>query len=124
MSLVLITLAWHFGLPAWINAEAAPVANLGRRALPALERGEPLVIFAVHPKRPSLRYILGHNSQIVETFSPETLQGVRRDAGDGYVLTKSDTALPPLPGTFQREATEGRWALWRYESSGSPSAAQ
>jgi hypothetical protein len=119
MSLVLITLAWHFGLPAWSKYEWAPVTNLGRRSLPALERGEPLVVFAVHPKRPSLRYMLGHNSQIIETFSPDTLQGVLRDAGNGYVLTGHDTALPALPGTFQQEAAEGRWALWRYESSGS-----
>lgn len=117
MSLALIAVVWHFGLPAWGNDEVAPVTNLGRRALPALERGEPLVIFALHPKRPSLRYTLRHNSQIIETFSPDALQVILRDAGNGYVLTGRDTALPTLPGTFQQEAAEGRWALWRYQNS-------
>ncbi len=117
LSIVLIILAAHIGLPAWSNRTAAPLNELGQRTLPALERGEPLVMFALHPKRPSLRYLLGHNSQIIETFSPEALQSVLQNAGRGYVLTAHDTALPILPGDLRREALAGQWALWRYDTS-------
>jgi 4-amino-4-deoxy-L-arabinose transferase-like glycosyltransferase len=117
MSLALIVLGVHFGMPAWSSQTAAPLNALGQRTLPALERGEPLVMYALHPKRPSLRYLLGHTGQIVETFSAESLQSVLKDAGRGYVLTAHDATLPPLPYPLWQEATAGRWVLWRYDGS-------
>ena len=72
-------------------------------------------MYAIHPKHPSLRYLLGHSEHVFETFSPETLQSVLNDAGRGYVLTSAETPLPPLAGKVQREAAADRWVLWRYE---------
>ncbi|HEX8494064.1 MAG TPA: hypothetical protein VF658_14555 [Pyrinomonadaceae bacterium] len=115
LSLALIVLAQHFGLPAWSNYNAAPLNELGQRTLPTLQRGEPLVMYALHPKRPSLRYLLGYTSQIVETFSQESLQSVLRDAGRGYILTANDTTLPFLPGPVRQEAVARQWTLWRYD---------
>ena len=117
LSLALIILAAHIGLPAWSNATTAPLNELGQRTIPALERGEPLLLYALHPKRPSLRYLLGHSPQVVETFSPEALQSVLQNAGRGYVITAHDNTLPILPGDLRREALAGQWALWRYERS-------
>jgi 4-amino-4-deoxy-L-arabinose transferase-like glycosyltransferase len=116
LSLALIILAVHFGMPAWINSDTAPINELGRRALPGLQRGEPLVLYALHPKRPSLRYTLGYQDQLTETFSPDVLQSVMTGAGHGYILTANDVSLPPLSGTLQQAAAAGRWALWRYDS--------
>jgi 4-amino-4-deoxy-L-arabinose transferase-like glycosyltransferase len=113
-SLSIIALTTHLLLPAWSRNEAAPLNALGQRTLPALERGEPLVLYGLHPRRISLYYMLGHSSQIIETFSPDTLQHVFRDAGHGYILTKTETPLPAFPGTFKPEATAGKWTLWRY----------
>ena len=115
MSLSVLTLTAHLLLPAWSSYEAVPLNTLGQRTLPALQRGEHLVLYELHPKRISLHYMLGHDSQIVETFSPEILQNVFRAHRHGYILTKKDSALPPLPGTLKQEAAAGQWALWRYD---------
>ena len=117
LSLALIILSVHFLMPAWSSSDTAPLNELGQRALPGLQRGEPLVMYALHPRRPSLRYTLGHNQQLFETFSPVSLQSVLNDAGGGYVLTAKDTSLPPLSGTFQQEAAAGQLVLWRYHSN-------
>lgn len=115
ISLAFILLVVHIVLPAWSRYDVLPLKALGARTLPALERGEPVVMYALHPKRPSLHYMLGHDEQIVETFSPETLQNVLQRAGRGYVLTTGTAALPQLSGAFQQEATAGQWTLWRYD---------
>jgi 4-amino-4-deoxy-L-arabinose transferase-like glycosyltransferase len=117
MNIALIVLAVHFGMPAWSSQTAAPVNALGQRTLPALERGEPLVMFALHPKRPSLLYLLGHTGQIIETFSAEALQSVLSRAGRGYVLAAHDATLPSLPYPLRQEAAAGKWVLWRYDES-------
>jgi 4-amino-4-deoxy-L-arabinose transferase-like glycosyltransferase len=115
ISLALTVLTAHFLLPAWSRQEAEPVKALAQRTLPALERGEPLALYALHPTRISLRYRLGHTNQVFETSSQEIMQRAMEEAGHGYVLTKKDTPLPFLPGTIQQEATAGQWVLWRYD---------
>ena len=115
VSLALILFVTQVGFPRWSTRNAAPLNDLGMRTLPALQRDEPLVMYAIHPKHPSLRYLLGHSEHVFETFSPETLQSVLNDVGRGYVLTSAETPLPPLPGKFQQEAAADRWALWRFE---------
>lgn len=115
LSLALIIVSAHFLMPAWSRSDAAPIIELGRRTLPALQRGEPVVLYALHPRRLSLRYLLGHHRQVIETFSPEILQSVLNGAADGYVLTSRSTALPSLRGTVHPEATAGEWTLWRYQ---------
>lgn len=114
MSLTIIFLTTHLLLPGWASYDVVPLKSLARRTLPALERGEPVVLYALHPKRVSLHYMLGHNDRIIETFSPEILQNILREAESGYVLTGIDRQLPPLPGTLQQEAAAGPWVLWRY----------
>lgn len=114
MSLTIIVLTTHLLLPAWSDYDAVPLKSLAERTRPALERGERVVLYALHPKRISLHYMLGHTNQVIETFSPEILGGVMREDGAGYVLTGRDKELPPLPGTFQQEAAAGPWILWRY----------
>ncbi|HMF56548.1 MAG TPA: glycosyltransferase family 39 protein [Pyrinomonadaceae bacterium] len=115
MSLSLIVLLVHFIMPVWSDYNAAPLNGLSRSTLPALQNGETLVLYALH--RPSLRYILGHNQQLIETFSPDILQSVLSSAGHGHILTRRDTTLPPLPGALQQEAEAGQWVLWRYDSN-------
>jgi hypothetical protein len=115
ISLSLAVLTSHFLLPAWSSRAAAPLNTLGRRTIPALQRGEPLAIFALHPLRLSLRYTLGHTNQIFETSSPDILKSALEEAGHGYILTKKDTPLPSLSGTIYEEATAGQWALLRYD---------
>jgi hypothetical protein len=115
VSVSLILFVTQVGFPRWSTRSAAPINELGMRTLPALQRNEPLVMYAVHPKHPSLRYLLGHSEHVFETFSPETLQRVLDDAGQGYVLTSAETPLPKLPGKLQQEAAADRWVLWRFE---------
>jgi hypothetical protein len=114
LSLALIVLTTHFLLPAWANSDPVPLKELAQRALPAAERGEPVVFYALQPRRISLHYMIGPNNHVSQTFSPETLQNTLGNAGNGYVLTGRDTSLPPLPGTLRQEATSGPWVLWRY----------
>lgn len=114
MSLAIIVLAAHFLLPSWSEYDAVPLKALAERTRPALERGERVILYALHPKRISLHYMLGHRNQVIETFSPEILQGVMLEDGAGYVLTGKDRPLPSLPGSFQKEAAAGPWVLWRY----------
>ena len=114
MSLAIIVLATHFLLPAWSEYDAVPLKMLAEQTRPALERGERVVLYGLHPKRLSLHYMLGHRGQVIETFSQETLQGVMQEDGAGYVLTAKDRQLPSLPGTFRQEAEAGRFVLWRY----------
>src|SRR6185503_9338903 len=115
VSLTLILFVTQVGFPRWSARSAAPLNDLGMRTLPALQNDEPLVMYAIRPKHPSLRYLLGHSERVFETFSPETLQSVLNDVGRGYVLTSAETPLPVLPGKFQQEAVADRWILWRYE---------
>ncbi|MDQ3815452.1 MAG: glycosyltransferase family 39 protein, partial [Armatimonadota bacterium] len=87
MNVLLLVLLMQLGLPAWNNYDIAPLHNLGRRALPALERGEPLVIYALKPTHTSLRFVLGHTPQVTETDQPRVLQQVMNRAESGYILT-------------------------------------
>jgi hypothetical protein len=105
---VLIVLLTHWALPAWNRYNIAPLHDLGRRTLPFLERGERLLIYDLSPKRTSLRYVLGHTRQIIETDQPAALQHALEQGG--WVLTMSDTK-PLLPAI--RVADAGRWTLWK-----------
>jgi 4-amino-4-deoxy-L-arabinose transferase-like glycosyltransferase len=115
LSLTLIFFVTQIGFPRWSTQSAAPLNELGLRTLPAVQRGGPLVMYAIHPKHPSLRYLIGNSDRVVETFAPETLISVLQEAGSGYILTPSETTLPILNGNLKQEAAAGRWVLWRYE---------
>lgn len=115
MSLALVVLATQLMLPAWGNHNAASLKELAERVRPALEGGEPLVVYDLLRRRPSLRYMLGRNEQITETSSQDVLQSVLKNAGRGFVLTEDERGLPFTSGNFRREAIAGEWALWRYD---------
>jgi hypothetical protein len=55
------------------------------------------------PQATSLRFLLGHNEQIIETSEPDILQSVLGEKGRGYVIAVKDTTLPALPGKFSKK---------------------
>ena|GEM_PF-5094386 len=106
----------HLGLPVWSNYNIAPLHNLGRRALPALERGDSLVIYALKSGRTSLRFVLGHTPQITETAQSTKLLRIVQQTGHGYIWTTRKMSLPalPVPLTLHQEAATAEWMLWSY----------
>lgn len=117
MGMVMMFVLVHAQLPLWAGYWT-PRKQLGQLTLPALQKQEPLVLYSLKkPQATSLRFVLGHNEQIIETYEPEILQSVLREKGRGYVLTVKDASLPALPGKFQQEATGGKWILWRYDDT-------
>jgi len=105
-------LAVHFALPAWGSYNSEALNKLALQTLPALERGERLVLFGFHPPRTSLRYMLGHNDQIIETTDPRVLQVASSDPGGMLVLSEATTTLPTLEGSLRKELSEDRWVVW------------
>jgi 4-amino-4-deoxy-L-arabinose transferase-like glycosyltransferase len=115
VSLASLVVTAQFGLPIWSASEIQPLHDLARQTLPALQRGEPVVIYMFVHRRPSLRFVLGHTAEVHETCNPAVLQQYVGAAGRGAILTGRETSLPPLTSTIRREAIAGRWALWRWE---------
>jgi Dolichyl-phosphate-mannose-protein mannosyltransferase len=122
MNALLVVILGRFGLPAWNTYNIEPLHDLGRRALPALERGENLVLYGLRPSRTSLRFVLGHTGQITETRETARLRQVLQNAGGGYILTERDVSLPSLPCTARQEAAAGRWMLWKCSRRNAASA--
>jgi 4-amino-4-deoxy-L-arabinose transferase-like glycosyltransferase len=115
MNVILALLLVHAALPVYDRLVIAPLHDMGRRTLPALARGEPLVIYGLAPRRTSLRFVVGHTRQVTETEKPDVLRRVLNAAPRGFILTERETQLPSLPRTPRREASSGHWVLWRYE---------
>jgi 4-amino-4-deoxy-L-arabinose transferase-like glycosyltransferase len=120
MNLSLIVLIVHVLVPAWAKREIEPVNKLAQLAAPALNQGEVLFLYRLHPPRTSVRYLLGHETQILDTASPEFLQSALTNSGRGYVLTTTDAHLSLSAGTLQPVATESHWQLWRYDQDAPP----
>ena len=117
MSFGLVVLALQLAMPAWDNHHAAALGELAQRISPAMQTGEPLVIYDLLRKRASLRYMVGHSGQITETSSPDVLRGVLTDAGRGLVLTETNKTPPPLAlAHLRQESSAGEWTLWRYDA--------
>ncbi len=70
MGALLIPVLTGLGLPAWNAREIAPLHTLARQALPALERGELLVLWKFKPRRPSVRFVVGHPAQPSKQVTP------------------------------------------------------
>ncbi|HEX8234438.1 MAG TPA: glycosyltransferase family 39 protein [Abditibacteriaceae bacterium] len=115
MNVILALLLVHAALPVYDRLVIAPLHDMGRRALPALARGEPLVIYKLRPRRTSLRFVVGHTRQVTETEESDELTRVLTAAPRGFILTERDKELPSLPRAPRREASSRRWVLWRYE---------
>ncbi len=109
-------LVGHDGLPRWNAYDIEPLHRLARSLIPALEQGESVAIYAFEPSRPSLRFIMGHPTQISEPGTAEELRRVLQGAKGGYILTeKRNTLAPDLPCRALRQREDGRWVLYRCE---------
>jgi len=113
LSLVIVIV--HLLAPAWARREIVPVNNLAQLTAPGLAGREMLILYRLHPNRVSVRYLLGHEDQIVETASPEFLERSMTNSGRGYILTTSDVRLPFSEGVLHPVTTDEYWRLWRYE---------
>lgn len=113
LGLALIVLLTHLALRPWSAYAIEPLHDLGQQTVPALDRGESLVIYALEPRRTSLRFVIGHTSQVTETNDAEVLQRVFTQHQHGYILTEQGTHLPSLAVPVQREAQAKEWVLWR-----------
>lgn len=112
MGALLIGTLAGLGLPLWNAREIAPLHDLARQSIPALNRGRQLVLFAFKPGRPSVRFIVGHPAQITATGDARELNRVIEQAHGGLILAKRGTVLPPLPFPVRVGAGNEGWTLW------------
>lgn len=116
--LVFIFLTVHDGLPRWNARFIAPLHDLGRQAIPALERREPVAIFNLEPSRPSLRFVMGHPTIVYTPGTPEELLKVIHNAPTGHIIAERKQ---PIPSTEKVKINEIRnladWKLYGWEHS-------
>jgi len=113
----LIAVLAGVGLPAWNALDVAPVHDLARQTLPALERGENLILYRLKPGRPSVRFVVGHPSQVFDTNDADVLRATLERKNGGWILAAKSETLPPLPFSLRQQSESGRWALWKCEPS-------
>lgn len=113
-------LAGGIGLSVWSRYNIDPLHSLAETTVPALERGEKLIIYGFERRRPSLLFITGHTDKVIEiddTDKPSEPDALRREVmrlKSGYILTGGDTELPTFPGRLHQKSKAGRWTLWRF----------
>ncbi len=111
-------LVGHDGLPRWNSYDIAPLHRLGQSLIPALERGERVLIYAFKPSRPSLRFVMGHPAQIDQPGTPEELRRALQSPERAYILAEKRNPPPAdLPCQLVKEREGGRWVLYRCEPS-------
>lgn len=118
MSMITAVIIAHFARSAWAEYYHSPQLNqLARQTLPALERGEQLILYDLgSPTRYSLRFLLGHIDQITDTSESEVLLRTEREQRHGYIITSRSNLLPRGAGNLQKESRAGKWLLWRFDS--------
>lgn len=113
-------IAGGVGLSAWSKYNIDPLHSLARITIPALEKGEKLIIYGFERRRPSLLFITGHTENVIEiddTAKPNEPEALRREvvrSKSGYILAGADTEFPVLPGRLYKESKTGKWTLWRF----------
>jgi 4-amino-4-deoxy-L-arabinose transferase-like glycosyltransferase len=113
---ILAFILLHLARPVWSQQQIEPMNELGRRALPALQRGEYLVIYEANSPTPySLSFQLGHPDQIKVVLLRHELPAVLDQLQHGYVLAQRKAIFYPLPMEPRQEATAGSWILWRFD---------
>ncbi len=105
----------HLAMPAWSRFDIEPLWELAEAAGPTVQAGEPLILYGFHPRRASVRYLLGHADLITETTDAPVLQQVVGKYPCGRILAIAGNSLPTLAGSVQVERTAGRYVLWRFE---------
>ena len=105
----------HLGLPAWSRFDIEPLWQLAEGAGPSVQAGEPIILYGFHPRRASVRYLLGHADLITETTDAPVLQQVSGKYPRGRILAIAGSPLPAITGSVQVERTAGRYVLWRFE---------
>jgi hypothetical protein len=113
---ILAFIILHSARPVWSQKQIEPMNELGRRTLPALQRGEYLVIYEANSPTPySLHFQLGHPDQIKVVILRHELPAVLDHLQHGYVLAQGKAVFDPLPIEPRQEATAGSWVLWRFD---------
>lgn len=112
MGALLIGTLAGLGLPLWNAREIAPLHDLARQSIPDLNRGRQMVLFAFKPGRPSVRFIVGHPTQITATADANEMRAILEKARGGLILTKREQVLPPLPFPVRIQAANESWTLW------------
>jgi len=111
-------LAGHDGLPRWDAYDIAPLHRLARSLIPALQQGKAVMVYALEPSRPSLRFVMGHPSQVHTPGTPEELRQLLERYNGGFILAQKNTTIPAnLPCKPSREQEDGRWVVYRCEPS-------
>ena len=105
----------HLAMPAWSRFDLEPLWELAERAGPSVQAGEPLVLYGFHPRRTSVRFLLGHPDLITETTDAPVLQQVVEKYPKGRILAIAGDPLPPVSGSVRVEGASGRYVLWRFE---------
>lgn len=105
----------QFAMPAWSRFDIEPLWQLAESAGPSVQAGEPLILYGFHPRRASVRYLLGHADLITETTDAPVLLQVVSKYPRGRILAIAGSPLPTFAGSVQVERTAGRYVLWRFE---------
>lgn len=109
-----VVLAGSIGLPAWNSYNIEPLHSLARKTIPALNRGERLIIYAFPRNRPSIRFVVGHPKQVIDVEDVRALRRIFQNGTGGYILAPKDANLSKLPNwSVTRESSAGQWVLWR-----------
>ncbi len=105
----------HLAMPAWSRFDIEPLWELAESAGPSVQAGAPLILYGFHPRRASVRFLLGHADLITETTDAPVLSQVAGKYPRGRILAIAGNPLPTLAGSVRVERTEGRYVLWRFE---------
>jgi hypothetical protein len=105
----------HFALPSWSRFDIEPLWELAAAGGPSVQAGEPLILYGFHPRRTSVRYLLGHADLITETTDAPVLLQMVSNHPRGRILAIAGSPLPAFAVSVRVERTAGRYVLWRFE---------
>lgn len=114
LSLTTIIIFAHFAMPAWSRFDIEPMWQLAEDARPAVNDGQPLVLYDIRPARHSITYLLGRPDLVIDTTDAPVLQRAVTQYRRGYILTKATTEMPEVPERIIVEKVAGHWILWRF----------
>lgn len=118
MSMTTAVIIAHFARSAWADYyHSAQLNQLAQQTLPALQRGEQLILYDLgSPTRYSVRFLLGHIDQITDTSETEVLVRTAQEHRHGYIITSRNNERPHVAGNVHKESRAGKWLLWRFDT--------